>query len=108
MDLEKLREIAIIENYNEFLDRLICSNFHFKMDFEEQKMYVYSYPWKEETDNDIGFHYYGYKTAYYYVVETIEDLQEIITDAVNRMKDYIKKEVVNKLQNIIKEYSEEE
>lgn len=108
MNLEELKEFAIIENYNEFLDRLIFSNFHFKMDFEEQKMYVLSYKWREKTDNDIGFHYYGYGTVYYYVVETIDDLQEIIADAVSRMKGYIKKEVVNKLQNIIKEYSEEE
>lgn len=95
------KEFAIIENYNEFLDRLICNGFTFEVDLDEHRMYIPSYVLKEETWNDVGFHYYGYKEVYYIPIKNVNDIQEIIADAVNIMKDYMKKVVANKLNDII-------
>lgn len=96
------KEYAIkCDSYEDFLDRLICNGFTFEVDLDEHKMYIPSYKFKEETWNDVGFHYYGYKMIYYIGINNVDDIQVIISDAVNCMKDYMKKVIAHKLNEII-------
>lgn len=98
----KDKEYAIeCNNYLDFVDRLICNGFTFEVDLDEHRMYIPSYKFKEETWSDVGFHYYGSRVVYYMSINNINDLQEIIADAVSSMKDYMKKVVAHKLNEII-------
>ena len=88
-------------DYVDFVDRLICNGFHFELDLAEQRIYIPSYQWREETWNDVGFHYYGKEQVYYISIDDINDVSSIISDAVDTMKNYIKVEVAIKLKEII-------
>ena len=98
----KDKEFAIkCDSYTDFVDRLICNGFTFEVDLDEHRMYIPSYKYKEETWNDVGFHYYGSSVIYYIPIDDLDELSDIVEDAVSTMKGYMKKEVALKLNEII-------
>ena len=92
------------ERYSDFVDRLICNGFVFEIDLEDNRMYIPSYQWKEETWSDVGFHYYGNAQNYYISINSLDEVSDIISDAVGTMKEYMKKEVAKRLKDIIENH----
>ncbi len=113
-----MRDTAIkCPRHEDFMDRLIANGFLF--DVEERiinnvlgeedcpsvqyRLYIPTNKYREDTWNDIGYHYYGeFITMYYYRdFDDIEGICELITEAVDVMKTYMKNEVAKKLKDII-------
>ena len=92
-----------IENkdYQDFVDRLICSGFYFNVDPEEKRMYVATYQYREEAWSDVGFHYYGNAQVHYIKITDLDEVSDIIGDAVSTMKEYMKNETAKKLKDVI-------
>ena len=99
--LDKTNIIIECASYYDFIDRLICNNFTFEIDLENHRIYIPSYQYKEKTWNDVGFHYYGSLQYYYTTIDDINDVSDIVSDAVDTMKNYIKKEIGKKLKDIM-------
>lgn len=105
-------EVIKCKNHEDFIDRLIDNEFHFKvqenvMGEEDCPSATYTliiptYEYKEETWNDVGFHYYGnhITMCYYRDFDDMEDIYELIREAIYVMKIYMKNEVAKKLKDI--------
>lgn len=103
--------------HEDFIDRLIVNGFHFEVQenvinnvmgeedcpSETYTLIIPTYEYKEETWNDVGFHYYGKQIAmsYYKDFEDMEDIYELIREAIDVMKVYMKNEVAKKLKDIV-------
>ena len=113
-----MRDTAIkCPHHEDFIDRLIENGFLF--DVEERiinnilgeedcppiqyRLYIPTYEYREDTWSDIGFHYYGNAiTMYYYRdFDEMDDIYELIREAIDVMKTYMKNEVAKKLKDII-------
>lgn len=104
-------------HHEEFIDRLIDNGFHFKVEEElinnayvgedcpsvQYRLFIPTYEYREDTWNDVGYHYYGnFTTMYYYVdFDSMEDIYELIREAIDVMKNYMKNEVAKKLKDIV-------
>lgn len=93
-------------HHEEFIDRLIDNGFHFTIEERtinnvlgeedcpsaQYRLFIPTYEYKEDTWNDIGFHYYGKSiTMYYYIdFDNIEDIYGLLREAIDVMKTYIK------------------
>lgn len=92
------------ENYSDFLDRLIWSKFVFSIDLDEHRLYVASYQYRESSFSEIGFHYYGKYQVYYLPFKDLDDISDIINEAVDVMKSYMKKEISKELKKVMDDY----
>jgi len=102
--MKDIENAIYCSNYQDFLDRLICSDFFFSVDLDNHAMYVHSYQGREDTQNDVGFHYYGNSCLYYIPISDLTDVTATVSDAVDSLKSYMKAEVAKKLQDIIKNH----
>ena len=107
-------------HHEDFIDRLVDNGFHFKVEerlinnvLEEEdcppvqyRLYIPTYEYREDTWNDVGFHYYGNSiTMYYYRdFDDMEDIYELIREAIDVMKGYLKNEVAKKLKDVFNHY----
>lgn len=89
------------KDYQDFVDRLICNGFYFNIDLEEKRMYINTYQQREETWSDVGFHYYGKAQIHYIKINDLDEVSDIIGDAVGTMKEYMKNETAKKLKDVI-------
>lgn len=103
---ELINKPIYCEDNEEFVDRLIASGFCFSIDLKNSRMYVYSYRWREESDNDIGFHYYGDSQTYYTMINDLGDVEDIVAEAASVMKRYIKNQIAMHLNEIIAKHLE--
>lgn len=103
---ELINKPIYCEDNEEFIDRLIESKFCFSIDLKNSRMYVYSYKWREESDNDIGFHYHGDSQTYYTMINNLEDVEDIIAEAASVMKRYIKNQMATRLYKLINDHLE--
>lgn len=110
-------EVIKCPHHEEFIDRLIDNDFHFKVQEntinnvmgEEgcpsvtYTLIIPTYMYREETWNSVGFHYYGKQItmSYYKDFDDMEDVYELIREAIYVMKIYMKNEVAKKLKDII-------
>ena len=104
-------------HHEEFIDRLIDNGFLFEVDERiinnvlgeldcpsvQYRLFIPTYEYREDTWNDVGYHYYGNSiTMYYYVdFDSMGDIYELIREAIDVMKTYMKNEVAKKLKDII-------
>lgn len=105
-------EVTKCLNHEDFIDRLIDNGFHFKVQknvmgeedcsTETYTLIIPTYIYKEETWNDVGFHYYGKQItmSYYRDFDDMDDIYELIREAIDVMKTYMKNEVAKKLKDI--------
>ena len=84
---------------SEFIDRLIDSDFNFRI--EDNKIITKSSPSRETNDSILGFHSWGRIKEYYCVLNGF-DASDIIYDAFNTYKGYLKRFLEQKLERIIK------
>lgn len=96
--------------HEDFIDRLIDNGFHFEVKLtgalgeeHQYRLFIPTYKYREDTWNDVGFHYYGQEiTMYYYNdFDSMEDIYELIREAIDVMKNYMNNEVAKKLKDII-------
>ena len=116
-----MSDIIKCKNHIDFIYRLIDNGFYFEVQnnvinnvinnvmgeedcpSETYTLIIPTYEHKEETSNDVGFHYYGNQItmSYYKDFENMNDIYELIREAIDVMKDYIKNEVAKKLKDVI-------
>lgn len=110
-------DVIKCKNHEDFIDRLIDNGFHFEVKTnvinnvlgeedcpsETYTLIIPTYQYKEETWNDVGFHYFGNQIfmRYYIDFEDMEDIYELIREAIYVMTEYIKDEVAKKLKDVI-------
>ena len=100
-------------NHQEFIDRLIDNGFHFEVErmpiYNElcqslqYRLVIPTYEYREDTWNDVGYHYYGNSITMYYYIDfgSMTDIYELIREAIEVMKTYMKNEVAKKLKDIV-------
>lgn len=110
-------DVIKCKNHEDFIDRLIDNGFHFEVKAnvinnvmgeedcpsETYTLIIPTYEYREETWNDVGFHYYGNQRTmcYYKDFDDMNDIYELIREAIYVMTEYIKDEVAKKLKDVI-------
>ena len=84
-----------IKNYSDFIDRLLDSEFDFRI--EDNKVIIKSAPNREKNSSILGFHYWGTIEEYYFVLDGFE-LADVIYEAFNIYKDYLRDAFKQKIE----------
>ena len=84
-------------NINEVIDRLIASDFDFRL--EDNKLIIKSYPNREKSSSVLGFSYWGTAEEFVYDLDGIK-IEDIICDAFNAYKGYVVEYLKNKIAEI--------
>lgn len=98
------KENAVPCDYYDFIDRLIWNKFMFNIGLDEHRLYVASYQDRESSFSEIGFHYYGKYQVYYLPFKDLDDISDIINEAVELMKTYMKNEISKELKKVMDAY----
>ena len=98
------KDNAVPCDYYDFIDRLIWNKFMFNIGLDEHRLYVASYQDRESSFSEIGFHYYGKYQVYYLPFKDLDDISDIINEAVELMKTYMKNEISKELKKVMDAY----
>ena len=87
-----------IKSYSDFIDRLLDNEFNFRV--EDNKIIIVSPTNREDSSSILGFHYWGTWAEYYYVLDGFE-LSDVIYEAFNKYKDYVRNTFKQRIEEMV-------
>lgn len=91
-----------ITKYTEVIDRLLDSNFKFRI--EDDKLFIHSYSAYGATSySALGFYYFGDADEYFYDLKSnCVEVQDVISDAFTSYKDYVETYMTDTMNTMLK------
>ena len=96
--------MILLTNVEDSLDRLICADFYFEYNKENDYIIFKSYPHRENSSNLFGFSYWGEAQQYYVDLKEIHyALEEYLGAAFDRYKELMTNGIKQRLDSLKEE-----